>query len=98
VQEAVSVEKMNKVIARSQAPVALFGEHVNPSVIGYHRTLVQCASVKEAVIAAFSLYHICSIDYHSKQRIMYELLEHLLTGRAVKLAKRATQFLRSLSM
>ena len=96
--QAASTEKINKVIARSQAPVALLGDNVKPSVIGYHRTLVQCALVKEAVIASFSLYHICSIEYHNKQRIMFQLLEQMLTGRDVKQAKRATQFLRSLDI
>jgi len=96
------VEKQKKkAVAKTEAPVICYVENGSISVVGYHRTLLLCASVKEAIIGVLSIYHVCSIDYHTKHRLFMHFLEFVLTGdssHAATQGKKAKQLIKALKL
>jgi len=91
--------KRKKVLAKTEAPVICYIDNGSISIIGYHRTLIACASVKEAIIAVLSIYHVCSIDYHAKNRLFMNFLEYVLTNEhAAPQGKKAVQLVKAMKL
>ena len=91
-------EKKLKSILKTVAPVICFIESGAVWVVRYHRTLVSCRSVKEAVMAVLSMYFVCNIEYDAKHKLLMSFIEFVLTGKHVQLAKRATQLVKQLKL
>jgi len=96
------VEKQKKkAVAKTEAPVIIIVENGSISVVGYHRTLLVCSSIKEAIIGVLSIYHVCSIDYYVKHRLFMNFLEFVLTGNSAHAAmqgKKAKQIITALKL
>ena len=90
VPDGMNVVDNDKSIAKTEAPVICFVESGAVSVVRYHRTLVSCSSVKEAIMAVMSTYFVCNTEYDAKHKLLTSFIEFILTGRHVQLAKRAT--------
>jgi len=78
--------------------VIRFVEKGSISIAVYHRTLLACANVEEAVIAVLSLYYVCSIEYDVRQCLFLQFLQFVLTGESCKQAKRANQLINILKL
>jgi len=66
VPDGMNVVDNDKSIAKTEAPVICFVESGAVSVVRYHRTLVSCSSVKEAimaVIASYSVLHVLCVQH-----------------------------------
>jgi len=91
-------EKKLKSVLKTEAPAICFAETGAVSVVRYHRTLVSCSSVKEAIMAVMSMYFVCNIEYDAKHKLLMNLIEFILTGKHVQLAKKATQLIKQLKL
>ena len=97
-QNSPDVEETKlKSVSKTEASVICFVESGAVSVVGYHRTLVSCSSVKKAIVAVMSMYFVCNIEYDAKHKLLMNFIEFVLTGKHVQLAKRATQLIKQLN-